>query len=162
MLELNAVFCYLRHAIAADEYRVKFLPELVCGGASVPQERQEVDEAGVPRVKEVYFPGSHSDMYANPVLGLSLTYSQTHRGGGNVPNEDLNNASVVLQWIVNQSIFLGLRVQSPKVEWNWQKLEDMRPKNPMTPLFRIIEMIPFTQLTYKNSTHTAWYVEVHY
>ena len=53
-------FCYLRHAIAADECRVNFQPEYVRGGESIPRDALKFDEAGIPRVKEVFFAGSHS------------------------------------------------------------------------------------------------------
>ena len=55
-------FCYFRHAIAADECRVKFQPEYVRGGESIPQDALKFDEVGIPRVKEVFFAGSHSDV----------------------------------------------------------------------------------------------------
>lgn len=47
--------CVVRHALALDEKRVKFLPEFVNGGSG------PLDDEG--NVKEVWFPGSHSDMY---------------------------------------------------------------------------------------------------
>ncbi|KAF8870031.1 hypothetical protein BD779DRAFT_1614237 [Infundibulicybe gibba] len=80
-------FCYMRHALALDERRVKFQPEYARGGESVPNPAQQANpntsmepsqgnaglegknKAGVqdkpksrPRVKEVWFAGSHSDM----------------------------------------------------------------------------------------------------
>jgi len=49
--------CVFRHALALDELRVKFLPEYVNGGNGPgPEDNDE-------RVKEVWFAGSHSDMY---------------------------------------------------------------------------------------------------
>ena len=46
--------CAFRHALALDELRVKFLPEYANGG----------DKPGPrPQVKEVWFAGSHSDVY---------------------------------------------------------------------------------------------------
>lgn len=69
--------CYIRHALALDERRVKFLPEYMCGGesyrdkdiSSPPRRRfmklRNPAPAKVhrpPRVKEVWFPGSHSDV----------------------------------------------------------------------------------------------------
>ena len=53
-------FCFFRHAIAADECRVNFQPEYVRGGESIPRDALKFDEAGIPRVKEVFFAGSHS------------------------------------------------------------------------------------------------------
>lgn len=46
--------CAFRHALALDELRVKFLPEYADGGAG---------PSGGGNVKEVWFAGSHSDMY---------------------------------------------------------------------------------------------------
>ncbi len=53
--------CYFRHALALDERRVKFLPEFVCGGETAT-ERIHI-EGDQPRVKEVWFIGTHSDVY---------------------------------------------------------------------------------------------------
>ena len=75
-------------------------------------------------------------------------------GGGNVNNLQLGNAAVPLQWMVNQSIIAGLRMRPSEVKWNMMKLAEMRPKESMTLPYRIIEAIPFKQLTYKNSTET--------
>lgn len=59
-----------RHALALDERRVKFLPECIMGrqsqGPIDDLYSQDSDEGKVPikRVKEVWFAGSHSDVYA--------------------------------------------------------------------------------------------------
>jgi hypothetical protein len=64
--------CYFRHALALDERRVKFLPEYAYGGrAKPPAQTDDKDETlteskRLPRqlahTKEVWFPGTHSDM----------------------------------------------------------------------------------------------------
>jgi hypothetical protein len=59
--------CYFRHALAADEVRVKFLPEYAHGGVMKPQGQTHQAEEGPPvpdkhRVKEVWFRGTHGDM----------------------------------------------------------------------------------------------------
>jgi hypothetical protein len=63
--------CNFRHALAADERRVKFLPEYANGGMSKMPHQTQADalsghgnERLFPRVKEVWFRGTHSDMYA--------------------------------------------------------------------------------------------------
>lgn len=48
--------CYVRHALALDERRVKFEPEYIF--PRTPEARQPN-----PRWKEVWFAGCHSDMY---------------------------------------------------------------------------------------------------
>ncbi|KAL0948761.1 hypothetical protein HGRIS_008892 [Hohenbuehelia grisea] len=56
--------CAFRHALALDERRVKFLPEYANGGdGPKPAQREDTDWSGV---KEVWFAGSHSDMYVLP------------------------------------------------------------------------------------------------
>ena len=55
--------CGCRHAISLDERRGKFQPEYVNGGAGPLPESLRLG-----RVKEVWFVGSHSDMYVILVL----------------------------------------------------------------------------------------------
>ena len=75
--------CFFRHALALDERRVKFLPECVYGRQAEKEQWAEKDELFTlskdsvkladsdiphitssrrPRIKEVWFPGTHSDM----------------------------------------------------------------------------------------------------
>jgi uncharacterized protein (DUF2235 family) len=57
--------CFFRHALALDECRVKFLPEYVNGGSATTVNTSTVVQTnsnGQPRIKEVWFPGTHSDM----------------------------------------------------------------------------------------------------
>ncbi len=73
--------CYFRHALALDERRVKFLPEYSYGGSTTPpstgsksdtnrtsssSQRPNAGPASdsPPHTLEVWFPGTHSDMYA--------------------------------------------------------------------------------------------------
>ena len=79
--------CFFRHALALDERRVKFLPEYARGGVCLPGKRAhsndgfglwkpvqqtgegdklDPDDNAIPpsqRVKEIWFAGTHSDMY---------------------------------------------------------------------------------------------------
>ena len=51
--------CYFRHALALHERRVKFLPEYAYGGSV----EQEQPDTGTPHTLEVWFAGTHSDMW---------------------------------------------------------------------------------------------------
>ena len=51
--------CIFRHALALDEHRVKFLPEYAFGGEGPEGKTTSCD------IKEVWFAGSHSDMYVH-------------------------------------------------------------------------------------------------
>ena len=64
--------CFFRHALALDERRVKFMPEYVNPHgppnnerkmAFIPPELSEGFRSQVlPHIKEVWFPGTHSDV----------------------------------------------------------------------------------------------------
>lgn len=63
--------CYFRQALALDECRVKFLPEYVYGGMSNRSDWRKYHLSAPPpsdqgRIKEVWFAGSHSDVYVSP------------------------------------------------------------------------------------------------
>ncbi|KAJ7321040.1 hypothetical protein DFH08DRAFT_713145, partial [Mycena albidolilacea] len=74
-------FCTFRHALALDEYHVKFLPEYIDSGSSATSKHKAghhpID------VKEVWFAGSHSDMYVDPP---NLNDSDTASAGSVVIN----------------------------------------------------------------------------
>ncbi|KAF8518823.1 hypothetical protein BU17DRAFT_19593, partial [Hysterangium stoloniferum] len=53
--------CFFRHALALDERWVNFLHEYACGGVMVPQSNAE-HLTQRQTVKEVWFPGTYSDM----------------------------------------------------------------------------------------------------
>lgn len=63
---------YFRHALALDERRVKFLPEYAHEGTSLPSspdaKEEELNDRHysniLPHTKEVWFAGTHSDMWA--------------------------------------------------------------------------------------------------
>ena len=64
--------CFFRHALALDERRVKFLPEYAHGGTTLPpptlekgssKDKRQDGPCEHPHTKEVWFRGSHSDMY---------------------------------------------------------------------------------------------------
>lgn len=73
--------CAFRHALALDERRVKFLPEFSRGGLGP----LGLTDKSPPKVKEVWFAGSHSDMYAahslyvTHILTLSTVAAETSR-----------------------------------------------------------------------------------
>lgn len=92
--------CFFCHALALDEHRVKFLPKYAHGGMlnlKPGQQKQDTSQPGKfrrsadfisddnevidtkadvetpsphPHIKEVWFPGTHSDMCMSPLLDL--------------------------------------------------------------------------------------------
>ncbi|KAF8878539.1 hypothetical protein BD779DRAFT_1447603 [Infundibulicybe gibba] len=129
-------FCYMRHALALDERRVKFLPEYAQGGKSNPR-RENWASAGEklrlrPRVKEVWFAGSHSDMW-------------------------LNNTTIPALWMGNEAMSAGLDLAPSGVAWNWKELEVDRPTESLSFMWRILEVLPLKHLSYKDADTTHWY-----
>ncbi len=58
--------CFFRHGLALDERRVKFLPEYFFKGLA-PQFGTQSKSTEFTDVEEVWFAGSHSDMYVEDV-----------------------------------------------------------------------------------------------
>lgn len=59
--ESSAHICHFRHALALDECRVKFIPEYVIPFPTYSGIKPSCHIS--PTVKEVWFEGSHSDVY---------------------------------------------------------------------------------------------------
>ncbi|KAG1836938.1 hypothetical protein DFJ58DRAFT_669234, partial [Suillus subalutaceus] len=71
--------CYFRQALALDERRVKFLPEYVYGGMSNRSDWHKYQVSTPPptdegRIKEVWFAGSHSDVYPHDFRNIPLLW----------------------------------------------------------------------------------------
>ncbi|RXW24317.1 hypothetical protein EST38_g1519 [Candolleomyces aberdarensis] len=89
----NNHICFFRHALALDEQRVKFLPEYVKGHKSADEGTSAVSDPynRPPPVKEVWFPGRHSDV-----------------GGGN--SENLSSGRIALHWMAYEAVRCGLEL----------------------------------------------------
>ncbi|KAJ7691344.1 hypothetical protein B0H17DRAFT_935209 [Mycena rosella] len=129
-----AHICTFRHALALDERRVKFLPEYVDGGSSTTS---SIDGSAINiDVKEVWFPGTHSDI-----------------GGGIKKNVELNLSSVPLLWMENQATSAGLRLQ-PRIDggaWNLDDLANIDLHESLTAGWRALEYLPLTRLSYRSA-----------
>ncbi|KAF9239486.1 hypothetical protein BU15DRAFT_46789, partial [Melanogaster broomeanus] len=107
--------CYFRHALALDERRVNFLPEYAFGGRS--------DIVDDDHIKEVWFAGTHSDLYS-----------------GDIP----------LRWMRGQAIAAGLDLEPANVAWNIDDLEkEIAPS--LNQLWWLPELFPIKHLVYCNS-----------
>ncbi|KAJ7140871.1 hypothetical protein C8R44DRAFT_603922, partial [Mycena epipterygia] len=117
--------CTFRHALALDECRVKFLPEYVDGGGSVSEAKADV--------KEVWFPGTHSDI-----------------GGGIKKNLDLNLSSVPLLWMENEATSAGLRLRPRPTggAWNLEDLREDEMHESLTGAWWALEHLPLTRLSF--------------
>ncbi|KAK1218210.1 hypothetical protein PQX77_019111 [Marasmius sp. AFHP31] len=119
--------CIFRHALALDEWRVKFVAEYANGC----QDRQRTsvlaqsgnlgalvdrtDAVFPPQKKEVWFAGTHSDI-----------------GGGNTENRELTSNGPALRWMIRESIEAGLSLAPFSGEWGkvyGLKLSGMRRRS---------------------------------
>ncbi|KAJ7612693.1 hypothetical protein FB45DRAFT_759713 [Roridomyces roridus] len=113
--------CFLRHALALDERRVKFLPEYVTG----PRSLFERGEFGQPRCKEVWFRGCHSDRI----------------------NFTSDNGAVPSRWMAYEAMLAGLEMAPFKRNVGTQDLTGLPPSKSMTFLYNIIEYLPLVSWT---------------
>ncbi|KAJ8501625.1 hypothetical protein ONZ45_g12086 [Pleurotus djamor] len=121
--------CHFRHALALDERRAKFQPEYVNGGLGPIKGETRGD------VKEVWFKGTHSDI-----------------GGGNVQNEYLENFSDSLRWMTYEAQFCGLLIEPYTGNW-----VAVIPKESLTGVWMLLEIIPFGALSYKDKDSLTWW-----
>ncbi|KAJ7117550.1 hypothetical protein C8R44DRAFT_790986 [Mycena epipterygia] len=131
--------CFFRHALSLDERRVKFIPEYICGEKSYEEMRPE-GSLSEPRVKEVWFAGTHSDV-----------------GGGNEKNETLTNGAVPVLWMGHEALRAGLRLKKSvhgDSDWKWEQLERSEPTESLTGLWRFFELLPIKRLSYKDPSMT--------
>ena len=129
-----------RHALSLDELRLKFLPEYANGGLGPSVHGRG---AGSGNVKEVWFVGSHSDMYV--VFRIASICTNNHiRGGGNVYNLKLERFGPPLRWMLYEAMEFGLRVKPLQVgKWAGPA------HNPsMNRFWKIMEYIPVHRLSY--------------
>lgn len=141
--------CFFRHALSLDEGRGKFLPEYANGGSGPTQ--------GVGNVKEVWFDGSHSDMYVSAPRVLTLALI-TNSGGGNTPNLGLDKFGPALRFVVYEGVAQGLRVKS--FEGAWAASEHTPSLARWSPWW-LLEIYPFRRNTYNErglTGTTRWYV----
>jgi len=134
--------CFIRHALALDERRVKFLPEYFA-----PSAGSQEPLTNFPKVKEVWFPGTHSDMWIRSSSFIDHSYCAITRGGGNRVNTNLKSGKTASLWISLEAISCGLNLKLNKDDWDWARLDDIQES--LTSGWRILEYLPI-----KRETHT--------
>ncbi|KAF8483193.1 hypothetical protein JB92DRAFT_3032396 [Gautieria morchelliformis] len=159
--------CFFRHALALDECRVKYLPEYAHGGVSQQKVARRNEDPSQPakarrsadlaadedkvkytklgikisasrsRIKEVWFPGTHSDI-----------------GGGNQLNPNLKLGKTPGLWMSYEAMSNGLQMRPTKVDWDWKNLWEV--KESLTPVWGIFDWLPFKRLSYKDLSSTTY------
>ncbi|KAF8134258.1 hypothetical protein EV363DRAFT_1160909 [Boletus edulis] len=121
--------CHFRHALALDELRVKFMPEYfhqTNSPMNLSGRRREIID-----VKEVWFAGSHSDVWFR------------------------NAGHVSLLWMRREAAANGLVLKSTDIVWLPDDL-DSGVRNSMTPMWRALEYLPIRhQVSFSGSGEHA-------
>ncbi|KAG2054897.1 hypothetical protein BDR06DRAFT_883370, partial [Suillus hirtellus] len=128
--------CYFRQALALDERRVRFLPEYVYGGMRSDWHKYQVpappptDEG---RIKEVWFAGSHSDVYPN----------------------DFRN--IPLLWMLEEAREAGLLLNPREVACKYEDESFLKPEvtDPSNLAWWLLEILPIGHLCFNSNTLKA-------
>lgn len=132
--------CFFRQALALDERRVKFQPECIAKGTE--DENIILDN---DRAKEVWFPGSHSDVQVFLlVTTLSLNINHTNSGGGNRDNKELNLEAAPLLWMEHEAFRAGLllHISSHSAPDYYNHTRYTFPHKSLKGLWWLLEVLP--------------------
>ncbi|EJD36615.1 hypothetical protein AURDEDRAFT_174297 [Auricularia subglabra TFB-10046 SS5] len=88
-----------------------------------------------PHTKEVWFPGSHSDI-----------------GGGARPNENMRKFGPALRWMSFEARLAGLKISKEPRRWD----TELPRTNSLTPFWKLIELLPVKRLTYDSVSGTTY------
>jgi hypothetical protein len=74
------------------------------------------------------------------------------RGGGNIPNLDVNKFGPALRWMSYEAMEKGLHMKPYKGEW-----QEIIPNSSMTWFWRCLEVLPIKRLSYEGADcKTRW------
>ncbi|KAF7979756.1 hypothetical protein HWV62_41146 [Athelia sp. TMB] len=142
-----------RHALALDERRVKFIPECIMGRKALkdssPEEERDILFEGklVERVKEVWFPGSHSNV----------------GGGGGLDHLQ----AIPLAWMMKEAVEAGLLLKEPKAweesdepsqpktSFSIHDLQQSKPRNSLSFVWWPVEFFPVHRQSRANPKNTS-------
>ncbi|KAJ8502896.1 hypothetical protein ONZ45_g11350 [Pleurotus djamor] len=130
---------YFRHALALDEWRVKFVPEYThrCdalameqSGDTTPSENTQrpKEERKVDQLKEVWFRGCHADI-----------------GGANNKTVDVDNDRPSLRWMISEAQQCGLKFDLDKLPE-----KGTEPSTYINPpaWWKLLEWLPIRRVTH--------------
>ena len=161
--------CHFRHALALDERRVKYIPEYFL-------EMNAHRSTGSPRsaisdVKEVWFAGSHSDVYVIPQSKARTDLMHSPSGGterslhgallADSEDDDLgpyavHAGNVPLVWMQREAADKGLVFKSKGFTWGPEDVES-RTRNTMSLGWKIFEILPVRhQVSFSGTGKHKW------
>ena len=151
---------YFRQALALDERRVKFLPEYVYGGTSDRTNWSKDESAQPPKdedhIKEVWFAGSHSDVYvALAPQDTSLITGSSGGGSREKTRDPLDFRDMPLIWMREEALEAGLELEPPKVAFKYENFKEPKITKSLTLPWWLLEVLPIRRLRYNSKEDTA-------
>ncbi|KAF4618319.1 hypothetical protein D9613_011568 [Agrocybe pediades] len=118
--------------------------------ASTTSEDEDIDEVNdiTPQSLEVWFPGTHSDIFWS--YHGDRAESLKCRGGGNVQNKGMDRSRPPLRWMVHEAGALGLRMKPFTRKLSPD--EHIEVKESLTGLWKFLEWFPFRRLTFDRES----------
>ena len=89
-----------------------------------------------------------------PLVCTFTSDSHVNSGGGTQLNVELDLGKTPCLWMKYEATSSGLDLKPGKVEWDWQRLDDVQES--LTGSWRILERLPFKRLTYKGGSSTTY------
>ncbi|KAH7196504.1 uncharacterized protein B0J16DRAFT_365829 [Fusarium flagelliforme] len=123
-VEVSGTATYIRHAVAADERRVKFKPALLAQDIKQPGNKDNI--------LEMWFPGNHGDIGGGwPAMAakspqkmgrlekLKYIFSTMKPSNLSEPLEDdaLQMSDMALDWMIREVELVGLKEPESQVRW---------------------------------------------
>ncbi|KAF8833623.1 hypothetical protein BDN67DRAFT_1054548 [Paxillus ammoniavirescens] len=136
--------CHFRHALALDERRVKFLPEYFheMNTSQIKGTGSNSEVSKASNIKEVWFAGSHSDVYVCvPCLHDRMLTPPCFSGGRNQPGKSSHAGNVSLMWMRQEAAECGLILKPTDTIWTPTDL-DFGTSNSMSLTWNFVEIWP--------------------
>jgi hypothetical protein len=123
-VEVRGTATYIRHAVAADERRVKFKPALL---AQDIRQKDDKDD-----ILEMWFPGNHGDIGGGwpamaakspaamrPMEKLKYIFSTMKPSNLSEPLDDnaLQMSDMALDWMIREVELVGMKEPESQVRW---------------------------------------------
>ncbi len=99
-------------------------------------------------VKEVWFAGTHSDMYVELISYSLHKHLKYTSGGGNIENMNMSRKVPPLRWMVSEAKRAGLRMDDMRNEF--QPLEKVNIIESLTGIWWFLEWLPIKRLAYTD------------
>ncbi|KAF7972895.1 hypothetical protein HWV62_16610 [Athelia sp. TMB] len=153
-----------RHALALDERRVKFIPECIMGRGKTIYEKTYVmgEDKKIDRVKEVWFPGSHSNVGGGggfdplQVIPLAWMMKEAVEAGlllkpKTSEPENQNEALVAEEPSRPSRLLSRNRLKSFSI----YDLQTSRPRNSLRHVWWLVEFLPVHRQSRARPTNTS-------